>query len=47
MIVLPEVNNVSISHAVNICDGNIFDSTQIYSARITKHILHFISGYGG
>jgi hypothetical protein len=47
MIVVPKPNDKSTSHAVTICMGLVFDSTQKYPLYSTQQTYDFISGSTG
>jgi primase-polymerase (primpol)-like protein len=47
MIVVPKGNALATTHAVAICDGLIFDSTQEFPLELTEDSLNFVCGSTG
>ena len=47
MMVIPQGNDGSISHAINITDGMIFDSTQKFPLIMSKLSFDFVCGECG
>ena len=47
MMVIPQGNDGSISHAVTITDGMIFDSTQKFPLTMSKLSFDFVCGECG